>query len=59
MFIYRDAVYNTAPDNPMKNEAEVIISKHRNGRCGTVRLFSNLEQSAFHNLSQEYPDEVV
>lgn len=58
MFIYRDAVYNTAPDNPAKNEAEVIIAKHRNGRCGTVYLYSQLEFSAFQNMAQGYPNEM-
>lgn len=34
--IYRDEVYN--PDSPDKGTAEVIITKHRNGPIGMIRL---------------------
>jgi replicative DNA helicase len=36
MFIYRDEIYN--PDSPDKGMAELIISKHRNGSTGTIRM---------------------
>ena len=41
MFLYRDAVYNEATEFP--NQADVIVSKHRNGPTGVVSLY--FEQS--------------
>ncbi|MBW1770413.1 MAG: replicative DNA helicase, partial [Deltaproteobacteria bacterium] len=38
MFIYRDEVYNTEPDNPNRGTAEVHLAKQRNGPIGTVKL---------------------
>ena len=37
MFLYRDAVYNEATEFP--NQADIIISKHRNGPTGKVSLY--------------------
>ena len=37
MFLYRDVVYNEATEFP--NQADVIVSKHRNGPTGTVSLY--------------------
>ncbi|WP_461211093.1 replicative DNA helicase [Desulfocurvus sp. DL9XJH121] len=53
MFLYRDAVYNDALDNPKANIAEVIIGKHRNGPTGRVELFFDKEYTAFRNLSRD------
>lgn len=36
MFLYRDAVYN--PNSILKDTAEVIIAKHRNGETGSIPL---------------------
>jgi len=36
LFLYRDEYYN--PDTEEKNICEVIISKHRNGPTGTIKL---------------------
>lgn len=55
MFLYRDSVYNDAPDNPKANIAEVIIGKHRNGPTGRVELYFDKEYTAFRNLTHE-PD---
>jgi replicative DNA helicase len=49
-FLYRDEYYN--PDTEKKNQAELLVSKHRNGSTGTVELawlgmytkFANLEK---------------
>lgn len=37
MFLYRDEYYNANTNN--KNLAELIISKHRNGSTGKVKLY--------------------
>lgn len=47
MFIYRDEIYN--PDSPDKGMAELIISKHRNGSTGTVRMTFIGEFTRFEN----------
>ncbi len=38
IFIYRDEVYNTEPDNPNRGIAEVHVAKQRNGPIGTLKL---------------------
>jgi replicative DNA helicase len=47
-FVYRDEVYN--PDTTEKGVAELIISKHRSGPVGTVRLSFQGEFTVFENL---------
>ena len=49
MFIYRDEIYN--PDSPDKGMAELIISKHRNGSTGTVRMTFLGEFTRFENYA--------
>ncbi len=51
VFIYRDAVYNKAEDNPNKNIAEIIIGKQRNGPVGALRLAYFGQYTAFENLT--------
>lgn len=46
-FIYRDEVYNE--DSVDKGTAEIIISKHRNGPTGTVRLTFLGQYTKFEN----------
>ncbi len=48
MFIYRDEVYN--PESERKNQADIIVAKHRNGPIGEVALYCNQAQSRFGNL---------
>jgi replicative DNA helicase len=48
MFIYRDEVYNPATER--KNQADIIVAKHRNGPVGDVVLYFNQAQSRFGNL---------
>jgi replicative DNA helicase len=48
MFIYRDEVYN--PETERKNQADIIVAKHRNGPVGEVVLYFNQAQSRFGNL---------
>jgi replicative DNA helicase len=65
MFIYREEYYlaRTRPQNPkdvmeghdtlerVKNQAEIIIAKHRNGPIGTVILNYNNDLGKFNNHS--------
>jgi replicative DNA helicase len=53
-FVYRDEVYN--PETTDKGIAEFIISKHRNGEIGTVRLGFQGEFTLFVNLEQDAED---
>lgn len=47
--IYRDEYYN--PDTLDKGLAEVIVTKHRNGPVGTVKLLFESQYACFRNLS--------
>ncbi len=49
MFLYRDAYYNK--DSEMKNLAEVIVAKQRNGPIGTINLLWMPEYTAFKNYN--------
>jgi replicative DNA helicase len=54
MFIYRDDRYN---ENSMsKNQAEIIIAKHRNGPIGSINLYFDEGKVSFRNLEQEYQE---
>nr|MBF0222117.1 replicative DNA helicase [Desulfobulbaceae bacterium] len=52
-FIYRDQVYNKAPDNPNQGIAEIIIGKQRNGPTGTVKLAFLDYITTFENLARQ------
>lgn len=52
VFIYRDAAYNKAEDNPNKNIAEIIIGKQRNGPIGMLRLAYFGQYTVFDNLTE-------
>jgi replicative DNA helicase len=51
IFIYRDETYH--PDTAMKNIAEIIVAKHRNGPTGKIDLGFIQEQTRFVNLYRE------
>lgn len=51
MFLYRDEVYH--PDTDQPGIAEVIISKHRAGPTGLVKLAFLNEYTRFENLADE------
>jgi replicative DNA helicase len=50
-FIYRDEYYN--PDTEDKNITEIIVSKHRNGPVGAIKLFFHKEFTRFVTLSKD------
>jgi len=49
MFLYRDEVYNEATEFP--NQADVIVSKHRNGPTGTISLYFEKSITKFMDAS--------
>jgi replicative DNA helicase len=51
MMLYREEYYN--PDTPERGIAEVIITKHRNGPVGTVKLLFEPQFTRFRNLAAE------
>jgi replicative DNA helicase len=51
MFLYRDEVYHPDTDSP--GIAELIISKHRNGPTGLVKMAFLNEYTRFENLADE------
>lgn len=53
MFLYRDAYYNK--DSEMKNLAEVIVAKQRNGPIGTINLLWMPEYTTFKNFKSGPP----
>ncbi len=52
-FIYRDEVYNKAPDNPKKGKAEVIVSKNRTGSTGTALMHFIGAYTRFEELAPD------
>ena len=50
IMLYRDDYYN--PDTPDRGIAEIIITKHRNGPTGTVKLLFKAELTKFENLAR-------
>lgn len=49
IMLYRDDYYN--PDTPDRGIAEVIITKHRNGPVGVVKLLFDPQFTRFRNLA--------
>lgn len=52
MMLYRDEYYND--ETPDRGIAEVIITKHRNGPCGTIKLLFEPQFSRFRNLATRF-----
>ena len=50
MMLYRDEYYN--PGSLDRGLAEVIITKHRNGPTGTIKLLFQSEFTKFLNLKK-------
>ena len=48
IMLYRDEYYN--PDSPDHGHAEVIVTKHRNGPVGTIKLIFKHEFTQFRNM---------
>ncbi len=49
IMLYRDDYYN--PDSPDRGIAEVIVTKHRNGPTGTLKLLFDPQFTRFRNLA--------
>ncbi|MGC9525277.1 MAG: replicative DNA helicase [Limnospira sp.] len=49
IMLYRDDYYN--PDSPDRGITEIIITKHRNGPTGTVKLLFDPQYTTFRNLA--------
>ena len=50
MMIYRDEYYNS--DSPDRGIAELLITKHRNGPTGVIKLLFKPEFTQFLNLQK-------
>ena len=50
IFLYRDEVYH--PESADAGIAEVIVSKHRNGPTGTVKLAFLPQYTRFANMAR-------
>jgi replicative DNA helicase len=48
IFLYRDELYNQNTEYP--NQAEVIVSKHRNGPTGTIKLYFRKDLTQFVDI---------
>ncbi|MBD0347209.1 MAG: replicative DNA helicase, partial [Coleofasciculus sp. Co-bin14] len=51
IMLYREEYYS--PDTPDRGIAEAIITKHRNGPTGTVKLLFKHELTKFLNLANK------
>jgi replicative DNA helicase len=49
MMLYREEYYD--PDTPDRGIAEIIITKHRNGPTGTIKLLFEPQFTRFRNLA--------
>jgi replicative DNA helicase len=49
MMLYREEYYD--PETPDRGIAEIIITKHRNGPTGTVKLLFEPQYTRFRNIA--------
>ncbi|MGA9380340.1 MAG: replicative DNA helicase, partial [Phormidium sp.] len=52
VMLYRDEYYN--PDTPDRGVAEIIITKHRNGPTGTIKLLFDPQFTRFRNMASPH-----
>lgn len=52
IMLYRDEYYN--PDTPDQGIAEIIITKHRNGPTGVVKLIFDPQHTRFRNMANSH-----
>lgn len=57
MMLYRDEVYHPDTDSP--GIAEIIVSKHRNGPTGLIKLAFLNEYTRFENLADEVDPSLI
>jgi len=57
LFIYRKDRERTNLPEEEQNIVEIIVSKHRNGPLGTVKLRFDQERVTFHNIDTMHTDE--
>jgi replicative DNA helicase len=51
LFVYRDAVYKQEPSERDKEQAELILAKHRNGPLATVHAHWDARHAAFRDAA--------
>lgn len=52
-FIYRDEIYNKEENNPLKNRAEILLKKQRNGPTGDITLTFLGAYTRFENFAED------
>ncbi|MFB2896317.1 replicative DNA helicase [Aerosakkonemataceae cyanobacterium BLCC-F50] len=52
IMLYRDEYYN--PDTPDRGVAEIIITKHRNGPTGAIKLLFDPQFTRFRNMASPH-----
>ena len=50
LFLYRDGYYTPIETSPVGEEAEIILSKNRNGPTGTIKVMWQAGEQAFSPL---------
>jgi replicative DNA helicase len=54
-FVYRDEMYNSDENNPLRGTGEIIIKKNRTGPTGIARLSFKKEYASFYELAYDDP----